>query len=194
VDQIGHLTAIVLTTPRLLSADTPVLWQSIHTLITTLATVGLVSHPLHSLLTSALPPHLLSGMEWSSLSWSGFCSPNVTSFSTLTAAPSPKRCHPFFDHGCSHSFPQAALVHQVPLVSLWSSVAIFTRDIRLPYCGDFVFSKRALGEGGREVVYEEGTFDKRQVVGKMLALNQCPLMLSEWGLSQLYCLEKGVTE
>jgi hypothetical protein len=146
------------------------------------------------LASTPLSPHLLSGMEWSSLSWSGFCSPNVTSFSTLTAAPSPKRCHPFFDHGCSHSFPQAALVHQVPLVSLWSSVAIFTRDIRLPYCGDFVFSKRALGEGGREVVYEEGTFDKRQVVGKMLSLNQCPLMLSEWGLSQLYCLEKGVTE
>jgi hypothetical protein len=95
----------------------------------------------------------------------------------------------------AHFFPslKASLVHRVPLVSLWSGVATFSLDTRLPYCGHLQYCKRGT-KVGKEVVYEEGTFDRRKVVGRMLSLQPCSLLLSEWGVLQLYCLESGEGE
>jgi hypothetical protein len=96
-------------------------------------------------------------------------------------------------HGSSYA-AEASLVRRIPLVSLWSTSAIFSLNPSLPFCGHLHFWKTSLqtdsnsgGRSGDLYLYEEGSADRRKVVGKLLELVSCPL-LSEWGVLRLFCL------
>jgi hypothetical protein len=87
------------------------------------------------------------------------------------------------------------VVHHVPLVSLWSSLALHTLNPSLPYCGQLHYGLRSQShfndkskrqQHEKEVIYTEGTIDQRTIKGGAVALQPCPL-LSEWGIQQLYC-------
>lgn len=83
---------------------------------------------------------------------------------------------------------EAAAIHMRPLVGLWDSQLLYYNDIRLPYGGHIHF---AVASGlGEKYSYHEGTFENREVEGYQLRMDNCHGLLSDFGLNNIYCLQK----
>ncbi len=79
----------------------------------------------------------------------------------------------------------ASSVYLKPLVSIYHSNVVVSRNTFLPFCGNMAFVKN-YGKQGIRGTYVEGTVDQRSVDSKTVSLTRCG-MFSEWGLEEVYC-------
>ncbi len=79
---------------------------------------------------------------------------------------------------------EAASRYLKPIIGIWDSHAIYYNDIRLPYCGHMQYMKTHSSQGIAQT-YKEGTFDNREVKGKIFSLKSSNI-LSNWGIHQVY--------